>query len=86
MFFVFIGNVGINGGNLGVCEGSWDLGVEWFLMFENFVKMQIFVFIWIDVIDYGMEMTVICDGVCGKEKLDVFIKFLWCYVSNILIN
>ncbi|WP_252861134.1 molybdopterin-dependent oxidoreductase, partial [Shigella sonnei] len=26
------------------------------------------------------------DGVRGKEKLDVPIKFLWCYASNTLIN
>lgn len=29
---------------------------------------------------------VICDGVCGKDKLDVFIKFIWNYVGNIFVN
>lgn len=31
-------------------------------------------------------MTATRDGVRGKEKLDVPIKFLWCYASNTLIN
>ena len=81
-----VGNVGINGGNSGVREGSWDLGVEWFPMLENPVKTQISVFTWTDAIDHGTEMTAPRDGVRGKEKLDVPIKFLWCYASNTLIN
>ncbi|HEA4483961.1 TPA: molybdopterin-dependent oxidoreductase [Escherichia coli] len=83
---VLTGNVGINGGNSGVREGSWDLGVEWFPMLENPVKTQISVFTWTDAIDHGTEMTAPRDGVRGKEKLDVPIKFLWCYASNTLIN
>ncbi len=31
-------------------------------------------------------MTATRDGVRGKDKLDVPIKFLWCYASNTLIN
>lgn len=79
MLSVLTGNVGINGGNSGVREGSWDLGVEWFPMLENPVKTQISVFTWTDAIDHGKEMTATRDGVRGKEKLDVPIKFLWCY-------
>ncbi|BDO50748.1 putative dimethyl sulfoxide reductase chain YnfF [Escherichia coli] len=86
MLSVLTGNVGINGGNSGVREGSWDLGVEWFPMLENPVKTQISVFTWTDAIDHGTEMTATRDGVRGKEKLDVPIKFLWCYASNTLIN
>ncbi len=86
MLSVLTGNVGINGGNSGVREGSWDLGVEWFPMLENPVKTQISVFTWTDAIDHGTEMTAPRDGVRGKEKLDVPIKFLWCYASNTLIN
>ncbi|EGJ88432.1 putative dimethyl sulfoxide reductase chain ynfF precursor [Shigella flexneri] len=86
MLSVLTGNVGINGGNSGVREGSWDLGVEWFPMLENPVKTQISVFTWTDAIDHGTKMTATRDGVRGKEKLDVPIKFLWCYASNTLIN
>lgn len=86
MLSVLTGNVGINGSNSGVREGSWDLGVEWFPMLENPVKTQISVFTWTDAIDHGTEMTATRDGVRGKEKLDVPIKFLWCYASNTLIN
>ncbi len=35
MLSVLTGNVGINGGNSGVREGTWDLGVEWFSMLEE---------------------------------------------------
>lgn len=31
-------------------------------------------------------MTVIRDGVRGKDKLDVFIKFIWNYAGNIFVN
>lgn len=86
MLSVLTGNVGINGGNSGVREGTWDLGVEWFSMLENPVKTQISVFTWTDAIDHGAEMTSTRDGVRGKDKLDVPIKFLWCYASNTLIN
>ncbi len=86
MLSVLTGNVGINGGNSGVREGTWDLGVEWFPMLENPVKTQISVFTWTDAIDHGAEMTATRDGVRGKDKLDVPIKFLWCYASNTLIN
>lgn len=57
MLSVLTGNVGINGGNSGVREGGWDLGVEWLPMLENPVKTQISVFTWTDAIDHGTEMT-----------------------------
>ncbi len=68
MLSVLTGNVGINGGNSGVREGSWDLGVEWFPMLENPVKTQISVFTWTDAIDHGTEMTAPRDGVRGQKK------------------
>lgn len=49
-------------------------------------KTQISVFTLTDAIDHGAEMTATRDGVRGKDKLDVPIKFLWCYASNTLIN
>lgn len=86
MLLILIGNVGINGGNSGVCELIYIIIIECLLVLENLVKIVIFCFIWIDVIVCGLEMIVSCDGVCGKEKLDVLIKFLWNYVGNIFIN
>lgn len=68
MLSVLTGNVGINGGNSGVREGSWDLGVEWLPMLENPVKTQISVFTWTDAIDHGTEMTAPRDGVRGKKN------------------
>ncbi len=74
MLSVLTGNVGINGGNSGVREGSWDLGVERLPMLTTLLN-QISVFTWTDAIDHGKEMTATRDGVRGKEKLDVPIKF-----------
>lgn len=86
MLSILTGNVGINGGNSGAREGTFDLGVEWFSMLENPVKTQISVFTWTEAIERGAEMTATRDGVRGKDKLDVPIKFMWCYASNTLIN
>ena len=86
MLSILTGNVGINGGNSGAREGTFDLGVEWFSMLDNPVKTQISVFTWTEAIERGAEMTAIRDGVRGKDKLDVPIKFMWCYASNTLIN
>lgn len=86
MLLILIGNVGIYGGNSGVCEFIYIIIIECLLVLENFVKIVIFCFSWMDVIVCGLEMIVLCDGVCGKDKLDVLIKFLWNYVGNILIN
>ncbi|VDZ94170.1 dimethyl sulfoxide reductase subunit [Salmonella enterica subsp. enterica] len=53
--------------------GIW--ASKWFSMLENPVKTQISVFTWTDAIDHGAEMTATRDGVRGKDKLDVPIKF-----------
>jgi Tat-targeted selenate reductase subunit YnfF len=86
MLPILTGNVGINGGNTGCREGSFDLGVEWFDMLTNPVQTKISVFTWTDAIMRGPEMTAKRDGIRGKDKLDVPIKFIWCYASNTLIN
>lgn len=86
MFVILMGNVGINGGNSGVCEGLYSLFFECMLMLENLVEISILMFMWIDVIECGLEMIVLCDGVCGKDKFDVLIKMIWNYVGNCLIN
>ncbi len=86
MLAILTGNVGINGGNTGDREGTYDMKPEWFSMLNNPVKTKISVFTWPDAIDHGTEMTALRDGVQGKAKLDVPIKFMWCYASNTLIN
>lgn len=86
MLAILTGNVGINGGNTGDREGTYDMEPEWFSMLSNPVKTKISVFTWPDAIDHGTEMTALRDGVQGKDKLDVPIKFMWCYASNTLIN
>ncbi|MDD7569469.1 MAG: molybdopterin-dependent oxidoreductase [[Actinobacillus] rossii] len=86
MLAILTGNVGINGGNTGDREGTYDMEPEWFSMLKNPVKTKISVFTWPDAIERGTEMTALRDGVQGKDKLDVPIKFMWCYASNTLIN
>ena len=53
---------------------------------ENPVKTQISCFSWTDAIARGPEMTALRDGVRGKDKLDVPIKFIWNYAGNTIIN
>lgn len=53
---------------------------------ENPVKTQISCFSWTDAIVRGPEMTALRDGVRGKDKLDVPIKFIWNYAGNTIIN
>ncbi|GAL30607.1 anaerobic dimethyl sulfoxide reductase chain A [Vibrio variabilis] len=43
-------------------------------------------FLWTDAIVRGPEMTATRDGVRGKDKLDVPIKFIWNYAGNCIIN
>lgn len=86
MLPILTGNVGIQGGNPGTREGTFGLGVKPFPTLENPVKTSISVFMWPDAIRRGPEMTALADGVQGKDKLDVPIKFIWNYAGNALIN
>lgn len=86
MLPILTGNVGIHGGNSGARESTYTITIERMPLPENPVKTQISVFTWTDAIDHGAEMTATRDGVRGKDKLDVPIKFMWCYASNTLIN
>lgn len=52
---------------------------------DNLVK-TISCFSWTDAIVRGPEMTALRDGVRGKDKLDVPIKFIWNYAGNTIIN
>jgi Tat-targeted selenate reductase subunit YnfE len=53
---------------------------------ENPVKTKISCFTWTDAIARGPEMTALRDGVQGKDKLDVPIKFIWNYAGNTITN
>jgi anaerobic dimethyl sulfoxide reductase subunit A len=87
MLSILTGNVGLQGGSTGAREGSFGLsGVKAFPTLENPVKTSISVFMWPDAIDRGPEMTALRDGVRGKDKLDVPIKFMWNYAGNCIIN
>jgi len=86
MLPILTGNVGINGGNSGARESTYTITIERMPLPENPVKTQISCFSWTDAIARGPEMTVTRDGVRGKEKLDVPIKFIWNYAGNTIIN
>ncbi|WP_037385867.1 dimethylsulfoxide reductase subunit A [Serratia sp. DD3] len=86
MLPILTGNVGINGGNSGAREGSYSLPFVRMPTLTNPVKTSISMFLWTDAILRGPEMTAKRDGVRGKDKLDVPIKFVWNYAGNCLIN
>jgi Tat-targeted selenate reductase subunit YnfE len=86
MLPILTGNVGIHGGNSGARESTYTITIERMPVLENPVKTSISCFSWTDAITRGPEMTAIRDGVRGKEKLDVPIKFIWNYAGNTLIN
>ena len=85
MLPILTGNVGINGGNSGARESTYTITIERLPVLENPVKTAISCFT-----DRRHrprpEMTASRDGVRGKEKLDVPIKFLWNYAGNTIIN
>lgn len=86
MLPILTGNVGINGGNSGARESTYTLTIERMPIPENPVKTKISCFTWTDAIARGEEMTARRDGVQGKEKLDVPIKFIWNYAGNAITN
>ncbi|SMG28719.1 selenate/tellurate reductase subunit YnfE [Cedecea sp. NFIX57] len=86
MLPILTGNVGINGGNSGARESTYTITIERMPVLENPVKTQISCFSWTDAISRGPEMTAKRDGVRGKDKLDVPIKFIWNYAGNTIIN
>lgn len=80
------GNVGVPGGGTGGREGYYWPESQWFPDGENPVKTKISMFGWTDAIDHGPEMTALKDGVVGKDKLDVGIKFMLQYGGNMLAS
>ncbi len=86
MLPILTGNVGINGGNSGARESTYTMTIERMPVLTNPVKTAISCFSWTDAITRGPEMTATRDGVRGKDKLDVPIKFIWNYAGNTIIN
>ncbi|WP_437888157.1 dimethylsulfoxide reductase subunit A [Phytobacter sp. V91] len=86
MLPILTGNVGINGGNSGARESTYEMPYEFMPIPDNPVQAGISMFMWTDAIERGPEMTATRDGVQGKDKLDVPIKMIWNYAGNCLIN
>ncbi|TDQ56651.1 Tat-targeted selenate reductase subunit YnfE [Mesocricetibacter intestinalis] len=86
MLAILTGNVGINGGNSGARESTFTAPIKPLPILDNPVKTKIPVFLWTDAIERGTEMTALKDGVQGKDKLEVPIKFLWNYAGNTITN
>ncbi|WP_044469516.1 DmsA/YnfE/YnfF family dimethyl sulfoxide reductase [Mannheimia massilioguelmaensis] len=86
MLAILTGNVGISGGNSGARESTFNMTISRLPVLENPVKTKISVFTWTDAIDHGEKMTALKDGVQGKDKLDVPIKFMWNYAGNCITN
>ena len=86
MLPILTGNVGVNGGNSGARESTYTITIERMPVLKNPVNTAISCFSWTDAIARGPEMTAKRDGVRGKAKLDVPIKFIWNYAGNTLVN
>ncbi|WP_228201500.1 DMSO/selenate family reductase complex A subunit [Flaviflexus ciconiae] len=80
------GNVGIPGGGTGGREGYLWPYTPWLDDGVNPVEASISCYKWTDAIDRGPELTAVRDGVRGKDKLDVGIKFMLVYGSNMLAS
>ena len=83
---ILTGQVGIHGGGTGAREGGYSIPFASFPTLSNPVETSISVFLWTDAIYRATEMTALADGVQGKDKLDVPIKFIWNYAGNCLVN
>ncbi|PKH05407.1 DmsA/YnfE/YnfF family dimethyl sulfoxide reductase [Moritella sp. Urea-trap-13] len=86
MLSLLTGNLGIHGGGSGARESDYSIPFVRFPTLENPIKTAISMFLWTDAIVRGPEMTATRDGVRGKDKLDVPIKFIWNYAGNCLVN
>lgn len=66
MLAILTGNVGINGGNSGAREGSYDLPFERMPTLENPVETSISMFMWTDAIERGPKRRR-CVMACGVK-------------------
>jgi len=86
MLSILTGNVGIHGGGTGAREGGFGIPFASFPTLQNPVETSISVFLWTDAIYRAEEMTALADGVKGKDRLEVPIKFIWNYAGNCIVN
>ena len=86
MLPILTGNVGINGGNTGSDHDGYYLAWASVPMEDNPVETSISTFNWLNAIDHPTELTALADGVKGKDRLEVPIKFMWNYAGNCLTN
>jgi len=86
MLPILTGNVGIQGGNTGDREGSFEIPFPGITMGINPVKTSIPCFLWTQAISEYQNFTEKSHGLRGNKKLKTPIKFLWSFASNTLIN
>lgn len=82
---IMTGQFGRQGTNIGTWGGSITYPVAG-LTTANPVKLTIPVFLWTKAIAEGESLTAKNAFIKGKDKLDVGIKFLWNYASNVIGN
>ena len=86
MLPILTGNVGIQGGNTGDREGAYGIPFPTLPVGKNPVSTAIPCFLWTKAINDPCRLTEITDGLKGRQKLAVPIKFLWNFASNIMLN
>lgn len=86
MLAILTGNVGISGGNTGDREGPFGIAWPEIPVGDNPVKASIPCFLWTRAIENPSTLTRLNSGLRGKDRLEVPLKFLWCFASNMLIN
>ncbi|MCX8650920.1 molybdopterin-dependent oxidoreductase [Gilliamella sp. B2776] len=82
---IITGQFGKLGTNIGTWGGSVTYPVPG-LSLVNPVKTSIPFFLWTKAIDDPFSMTATNAYIKGKDKLDVGIKFIWSYASNVIGN
>lgn len=82
MLPILVGAIGLPGTNSGTSCSMGGMPIGAFSFGENPVTTAISCFSMVEAIDHGPEMTALRDGVRGKDKLDVGIKFIWNHAGN----
>ncbi|WP_281655426.1 DMSO/selenate family reductase complex A subunit [Eggerthella sinensis] len=86
MLPILTGQIGLPGTSNGLREANYTIAVPNMPTGDNPVKTQVSVFSMVDAIDRGDQMTEKADGVVGKEKLEVPVKFAVVFASNLITN
>ncbi len=76
-------------GKPGTNMGTWGGNASYFvpdMNIQNPIKTSISFFLWTQAIDDAPSVTAQNSYLKGKDKLDVGIKFLWNYASNVMGN